>query len=357
MAYKNGDGKISTGRFSLLLKWLKGRNEESRNIQDPNGKKNKEQLNITFFGGKGGVGKTTCSATFAFSLAKKGCKTLLVSTDPAHSLGDLLEVDAHSHNQIAPCLSVLELDSESAGDRYISEVKDNLEKLTAPEMWKEVERQIDFAKASPGADEAALFDELVKIILEAEGKFEHIVFDTAPTGHTLRLLSLPDLMEVWMDGMLAQRRKSQEMNRMLSNIAGVREEEPADQVYHLLQRRKHRFSMVKELLLDPEKTTFYFVLNPERLPILETEKAMDVLEKHDITVGGIIVNRVLPEDADGAFLEKRREQEQIYLQEIKDKFSRLNKVYIPMQPSDIKGIEGINSLVPLMADFIARRTV
>lgn len=351
MAYKNGDGKIPTGRFSLLLRWLRNRNGDSRQEDNRNEKQNERQLNISFFGGKGGVGKTTCSALFAFSLAKKGHKTLLVSTDPAHSLGDLLEVDADSQQQIAPGLTVMELDSERASNRYINEVKGNLEKLTAPEMWKEVERQVDFAKASPGADEAALFDELVTIILDAEGNFDHIVFDTAPTGHTLRLLSLPDLMEVWMEGMLAQRKKSQEMNRMLNNIAGVREEEPADQVYHLLQRRKHRFSMVKKLLLDPEKTTFYFVLNPERLPILETEKAMGILEKHHIKVGGIIINRVLPEDADGTFLEKRREQEKIYVKEIEEKFSSFNKIYIPMQSSDIKGIDGINQLAPLMENL------
>jgi len=313
---------------------------------------NRKQLNITFFGGKGGVGKTTCSAIFACALAEKGYKTLLISTDPAHSLGDLLKVNAQSLNELSPYLSVKEIDSEKAGDRYIKEVKDNLEKLTAPELWKEVERQVDFAKASPGADEAALFDELVKEILDAENKYDHLVFDTAPTGHTLRLLSLPDLMEVWMEGMLAQRRKSQDMNRMLSNIAGVREEEPVDQVYNVLQMRKHRFSLAKEILLDSNRTSFYFVLNPERLPIMETEKAMKILDKNHITIGGLIVNRILPEDADGHFLEKRREQEKVYLKEIEDTFSDLNKINIPMLPSDIKGLEEIQKMTHLFSDLL-----
>lgn len=348
MAYKNGDGKIPAGRFSLLLAGLfkKRKREKQLILTESNG--TNERLNISFFGGKGGVGKTTCSTTFAFALAEKGVRTLLVSTDPAHSLFDL--ISTRKTSKVTENLWIEELDSDKAVKRYIQEVKQNLEKVTAPDMRKEVERQIDFAVSSPGANEAALFEEFVTIILRAPGVYDHVVFDTAPTGHTLRLLSLPELMEVWVDGMLAQRKKSQDMHQMLHNIAGVEEQdERVDEVYHLLYKRKERFLKVKEYLLDPDRTSFYFVLNPERLPIIETEKAIHSIKEHNIPIGGLIVNRVLPKEADGYFLAKRREREQAYLAEIEQRFQYLPKIYVPMQATDITKIDEIKALSQLFS--------
>lgn len=304
----------------------------------------KQSTRITFFGGKGGVGKTTCSAAYALSLAEAGKRTLLVSTDPAHSTGDLLEVPVGERVlKVKDNLWVQEIEPEEASRRYMQEVKQNLHGLAAPGLWKEVERQMDFAAASPGADEAALFDEMVSTILEAQGSYDCLVFDTAPTGHTLRLLSLPELMSVWIEGMIARRKKTQDLHRMMQNIAGT-DVEPQDQVYEMLQRRKNRFAAVREWLLNPQMTSFCFVLNPERLPILESAKAMEMLHKYEVPVKGLVVNRVLPDEADGTFLAKRREQEQEYLREIEERFRGLDKMYIPMKPRDIRGLDGLSDI-------------
>jgi arsenite-transporting ATPase len=305
---------------------------------------------IAFFGGKGGVGKTTCSAAYASALAKRGLKTLLVSTDPAHSVGDLLEVKAGADPvQVADHWWVREIDPVEASRRYMAEVKGNLRGLAAPGLWQEVERQMDFAAASPGADEAALFDDMVSTILSAESEYDRIVFDTAPTGHTLRLLSLPELMGVWVEGMLARRAKTQELHRMWHNVAGVSEsEQPKDRVYELLERRKNRFAAARERLLDSGSTSFYFVLNPERLSILESAMAMDLLEKYGVSTGGIVVNRVLPEEADGTFLAKRREQEARYLAEIAERFAERPQLRIPMEPEDIRGLDGVAKIAERM---------
>lgn len=303
---------------------------------------------IAFFGGKGGVGKTTCSASYATALAGRGYKTLLVSTDPAHSVGDLLEVEAGSDPvRVTDHLWVREIDPEEASRGYLEEVKGNLKEMAAPGLWQEVERQMDFAAVSPGADEAALFDEMVSVILSAESEYDRIVFDTAPTGHTLRLLSLPELMGVWVEGMLSRRRKTQELHRMLHNVAGV-SEEPKDRVYELLEGRKNRFASARERLLNPEMTSFYFVLNPERLSILESAKAMELLAKYDVPVSGILVNRVLPEDADGSFLAKRREREKVYLEEIERRFDSLPRTRIPLWPEDIRGLSGVETIARLL---------
>jgi len=305
-------------------------------------------VRLAFFGGKGGVGKTTCSAAFALALAERGYRTLLVSTDPAHSTGDLLEVTGGEQPvNVKENLWLKEIDAEAASDRYIREVKQQLQGLTAPGLWKEVERQMDFAAASPGAEEAAQFDEMVGTILEADGSYDHLVFDTAPTGHTLRLMSLPELMGVWIEGMIARRKKTQDLNRMFSNIAGT-DVEPEDRVYEILQRRKNRFAAVREALHNPDVTSFYFVLNPERLSIVETEKAMNLLHKYGVPVKGIVVNRVLPKEADGVFIAKRREQERAYVKNIAERFQGISKIYIPMKPTDIRGLDSLRAISELL---------
>jgi arsenite-transporting ATPase len=316
------------------------REKESSDVKGHTGER------IAFFGGKGGVGKTTCSAAYALSLAEKGQRTLLVSTDPAHSLGDLLNVRIGDESlKVGDFLYVREIDPERASRRYLEEVKENMRELAAPRLWKEVERQMDFAAASPGADEAALFDEMVSVILEAEGAYDRIVFDTAPTGHTLRLLSLPELMGVWIEGMLARRRKTRDLQRMLHNASGLADDDqPEDRVYALLQRRKNRFASARERLLDPAYTSFYFVVNPERLSILEAFNARKMLNKYGIPVGGVVVNRVIPQQADGAFLAQRRKQEKLHLKEVEERFGDLPLLYIPLEPEDIQGIAGVRTI-------------
>jgi arsenite-transporting ATPase len=340
LAPAHGNGEIAPGWFSMLLGTGSEKQKESSDVKEHTGER------IAFFGGKGGVGKTTCSAAYALALAEKGRRTLLVSTDPAHSLGDLLNVRTGDEAcQVRDFLYVREIDPERASRRYLEEAKENMRGLAAPRLWNEVERQMDFAAASPGADEAALFDEMVSVILEAEGAYDRIVFDTAPTGHTLRLLSLPELMGVWIEGMLARRRKTRELRKMLHNASGLADDDqPEDRVYALLQRRKNRFASARKRLLDPSFTSFYFVVNPERLSILEAFKARNLLNKYGIPVGGVVVNRVIPEQADGAFLAQRREQEKVHLQEVEKRFGDLPLLHIPLEPKDIQGMEGIRAV-------------
>lgn len=165
---------------------------------------------IIFVGGKGGVGKSTSAAAIAWQSAKAGYRTLLVSTDPAHNVGDIFNEQIGGRTkEIADNLYALEIDPEIETDNYIKGVKNNIRGTVHTSMMEEVNRQLDTAKASPGADEAALFDKLIHIILEERQHFDKLVFDTAPTGHTIRLLSLPELMGVWIEGLLDKRRQNQ----------------------------------------------------------------------------------------------------------------------------------------------------
>ncbi|MBM7552567.1 ArsA family ATPase [Thalassobacillus pellis] len=291
---------------------------------------------IIFVGGKGGVGKSTSSAALAMAFANAGYKTLIVSTDPAHNLGDIFHKQVkHEKTKLANDLYGIEVDPHKESKRYIQGVKENLQGLVHSRMVEEVHRQIDMASASPGADEAALFDRLISIILEEAASFDKIIFDTAPTGHTIRLLTLPELMSVWIDGMLEKRKKINDNYTQLLNDG-----EPVDDpIYEILQKRKEKFTAVREIILDGEKTGFIFVLIPERLPILETKQAIKQLDSHDLHIETLIVNKVLPAHADGEFLAKRRKQELDYLTQIEDIFSQKQLVRVPLFEEDVSDLD------------------
>ncbi|MBT2661073.1 ArsA family ATPase [Bacillus sp. ISL-45] len=305
---------------------------------------------IYFIGGKGGVGKSTTSAAMALLLAQKGKRILLVSTDPAHNTGDLFhrnftggKIENATRN-----LDVLEIDSEQESRNYINSVKGNLKGLVKATMLEEVNRQIDMAASSPGAEEAALFDKITSLVLEEITNYDAIVFDTAPTGHTIRLLTLPELMGVWMDGLLERRKKVNENYAQWMNDGEVVE----DPLYDKLNERKNRFKRVREILLDGIQTEYVFVLNAERLPILETNKAIETLHQHGIHVNSIVVNKVIPKEADGRFMAQRRTNERLYLDEIKEKFKNQRQVFLPLLEQDISSLSTLEYISGLLGKQI-----
>ena len=162
---------------------------------------------IVFFGGKGGVGKTTCSSAFALAASQRGQHVLLVSTDPAHSTSDIFERSIGPKAcELAPRLSALEIDGESEAKRYIDDVKRDIQRMFSPGVIKQAHRQIDMAALSPGLSEVALLDRMIDLIVDHERTFDLIVFDTAPTGHTLQLLRMPDAMTAWIQALVKHRR-------------------------------------------------------------------------------------------------------------------------------------------------------
>ncbi|HWO76520.1 MAG TPA: ArsA family ATPase [Bacillus sp. (in: firmicutes)] len=308
---------------------------------------------IIFVGGKGGVGKSTSSAALALAFSQTGEKTLIVSTDPAHNLGDIFHKRVgNQQTKLMDQLWGIEINPIEESKRYIELVKQNLKGLVRSDMIAEVHRQIDMASVSPGADEAALFDRIVSIILEESKNFDKIIFDTAPTGHTIRLLSLPELMSVWIDGMLERRKKiNDNYSKLLHDGAPVE-----DPIYEVLLKRKNKFAAVREIILDGSQTGFTFVLNPERLPILETEKAIKQLDAHHLHVRTLIVNKVLPDYADGEFMEKRRRQEQDYLNHIESVFPNQNLIKIPLFEEDISDQQKLSVFADYVKDALEEVT-
>ena len=161
-----------------------------------------------FFGGKGGVGKTTSASAFSIFASSYGKRVLLVSTDPAHSIGDIFKIDIGPREKlIKENLWGIEIDPELEAKNYINRIKNSLSKTISPILMDEIKRQIDVAYLSPGAEEGATFDKFIELMNRIdEGTYDIIVFDTAPTGHTLRLLSLPEILEKWIDNLFKKKK-------------------------------------------------------------------------------------------------------------------------------------------------------
>ena len=294
--------------------------------------------NILVFGGKGGVGKTTCAAAVALAASRHGKRVLLVSTDPAHSTSDIFETPFGStEREILPGLSGLEIDVALESRRYVDRAKEQIAKLFSPAILRRADRQIELAATMPGAENVALFDRMTELIVDHRDGYDLLIFDTAPTGHTLRLLQSPELLVSWVSALTKARRA------MLPADA----DEP-DPVLAALERRKDRLEEVRAVMLCERTTAFVLVTIPERLPIEEAARALDTLGEVGITVGVVVVNRVLPDHATGEFYESRRRQELVYLEEIDQRFAHLARVRVPHLDSDIHGLRSLERVSALL---------
>jgi len=321
-----------------------------------------QEKSVIMCGGKGGVGKTTMSSAIALKAAQMGRKVLLVSTDPAHSLSDAFAMQfGGKEKQVIDNLTVLELDPDTEVDAYLERVLGQMRRYIGYDKVSELERQLQLTRHSPGAQEAALLERLSQLLDEGLQRFDLLVFDTAPTGHTLRLLSLPEAMAVWTEGLLQHNKRSQHLGSVLEHLAPSRSvdnplKDPANNPLEGLDERQQKllssllerqrlFQRTRHVLTDSAKTAFLFVLTPERLPVMETERAVQSLQHSDIPVAGLLVNRVMPDSAaDSSFWQSRLQQQRIYLDDIQQRMPDLAKQYVALQEQDIQGLPGLESV-------------
>jgi arsenite-transporting ATPase len=208
---------------------------------------------ILFVGGKGGVGKTTTAAALGLQAAGRGRRCLVVSMDPAHSLGDIFEQPIGNREiALAEGLWGLEIDPDAAADQHIATVKETMRSLVRPALYSEIERQMTLARLAPGSTEAAMLERMSELMVEAPGRYDLIIFDTAPTGHTLRLLSLPEIMSAWTDGLLKHRERSDKLGEVFGRLGGKRSPAKGDDLSYLAEDapgENDRDSRIRQILL------------------------------------------------------------------------------------------------------------
>jgi arsenite-transporting ATPase len=214
--------------------------------------------------------------------------------------------------------------------------------MFSPSMVGAASRQIDLAAAMRGVGDVALFDRLTTIISARNSAYDLVVFDTAPTGHTVRLLQMPEMLRAWIDALAAQRRRAVERDADSRGDDGG--EDQPDPIVSALERRRQRLDEVRARLVEHRDTSFVLVLIPERLPIEETSRAAGALAEAGIEIGAIVVNRVLPDGLSGEFYAARRRQEDIYRREIDHRFKTMDRIVIAQLESDVYGLNRLERI-------------
>jgi len=304
------------------------------------------------FGGKGGLGKTTFSAATAYWLAKKGYKVLVFSVDPQASLSDIFERNIFGKGpvEIMPNLYAQEIDADRRIREYQDEIRKKiLDMYGMDKVPEEIENYIQAAAAEPAMEERAIFDEVVDIVVS--GKYDYYIYDLVPLGHALYYLSMASVYDEWIDKITALRAEMAEYEQVAAVMRRTKETEE-DQILKELQYIKYRINTSSGILTDKQRTAFFFVLTPEEMIILDTQKAAGLFAKFDVPLAGYIVNRVIPAELANQeipeYLRHRLEMQRGYLSKIDDTFGAGVLARIPEFERDITGLPMIEKVANAM---------
>ncbi len=312
-------------------------------------------LKIIMFGGKGGVGKTSCAASSAIWAAEHGRNTLIISTDPAHSLGDSLGVELPpgipTLIEEVENLTALEINPKTnmAEFRGLTDINP-LEEMGMGDMMGGMPLIGDLEDLTsmnpPGIDEALAFGKILEFI-ETEHDYDLVIFDTAPTGHTLRFLSLPDTLSGWIGKLIKMKMRLGNMFGALKRMF-THEEKKKDNSLDVLEKLNQSIINAKDDLTNPIKNSFVIVMIPEEMAILETGRLLNELVKYEIPVSNIVVNQLYQESTELCdFCKTRRDMQQKNLNKIREIFkNKLNKILIevPLFREEIREYEKLKEM-------------
>ncbi len=347
----------------------------------------KKDLKYLFLGGKGGVGKTISASAISIELSKHNERVLVVSTDPAHSLSDCFDQDLSGGEPVLidgvkGHLYGMELDAEKGMETFKEMSAMGMENPAAgfpgmpgfgptgttdpttgePQEGTTPPGGMNFQDAlglgadlmgsdsvPPGSDEAFAFGKMLELIESSE--FDMVIFDTAPTGHTLRLLSLPDYLDSFVGRMLKMRMRFGNLFKSLKGFfGGGGAGEGEDNSVQMLESLKKTITKARIELADDQRTEFIPVTIPTLMALYETERLINSLIEYGIPVENLIVNQLMPDNKKCKFCAKRFDIQEKTMLTLKQYFGKYNFVEVPMVPQEIRGIEQLEILGKILFD-------
>jgi len=305
------------------------------------------KLKYIFFGGKGGVGKTVMAGAAALWAAKQGKKTLLASTNPVHSLSNLLEKDVFGKAAIVcdeeKCYA-FEIDTRDTIERSKREIREKINWfLKFADITTKAEDFIESATMNPAFEESAMFENMLDLMFKDE--YDFYVFDTAPTANARRLLGMSKVYSLWVEKMLKSRQEAKSLREMLS----FSKKEEKDPLLDYLLNFKNRMAHAQELLTDPSLTAFFFVTLPESLPVAVIKRFINWFHEFGIPVGGVVVNGLILKDQAGVddieFVRNRIKMQEEHMEEIWKIFGDKVRAIVPLFETEVKGAKMLNRVI------------
>ena len=309
--------------------------------------KDHPRLKYIFFGGKGGVGKTVMAGAAALWAAKQGRKTLLASTNPVHSLSNLLEKDVFGKAAVVcdeeKCYA-FEIDTRDTIERSKREIREKINWfLKFADITTKAEDFIESATMNPAFEESAMFENMIDLMFKDE--YEFYVFDTAPTANARRLLGMSKVYSMWVEKMLKSREEAKSLREMLS----FSKKEEKDPLLSYLLGFKDRMGNAKDLLTDEALTAFFFVTLPESLPIAVITRFINWFHEFGIPVGGVVVNGLIQKDQVGKdaaeFVRNRVLMQDEHMAEIWNIFGDRVRAVVPLFETEVKGAKMLNRTI------------
>lgn len=292
-------------------------------------------MRIILYTGKGGVGKTSIAAASAVQSAKSGKKTLVVSTDKAHSLGDSLDIKLSSESQeIRPNLWAQEIDSVHEVEKGWGRVQKYFTALFTAKTVKDI--TTEELTVFPGMEDLL---SLLKILEYYKQKtFEVIIIDCAPTGETLALLSFPEMLRWWMDKLFPIKRKAVKILKPVAEpVLGI--PMPSDSVMNEIENIYHQLDEMRQVLSDRDITSVRIVVNPEKMVVKEAQRSFTYLNIYDFHVDAVLINRVIPENVSDQYFSVWKDIQKKYKEMIEESFSPIPLYYSPLFEQEVVGLE------------------
>jgi arsenite/tail-anchored protein-transporting ATPase len=294
-------------------------------------------MRFILFTGKGGVGKTTIAAATAIECSKQGKKTLLISTDPAHSLSDAFNMQLSPEPElIQDNLWCMEFDVYYSMKKYWSNMKELMFSVFKFKGLKNV--VAEELSVLPGMEEGAAFLWLEKFYQEKF--FDVVVIDSAPTGETLTLLSLPQATKSWMTKAFpGQKFAIKTVGKVIRKTTGI----PLDKGYDEIQSLFSKFEIIQKVFLDSNTTSIRIVCNPEKMVIQEAKRSLSYLQLYGYNVDALIINRIYPKNANMFFKDYLIKQKQ-YIKDVEEDFSPIPIFKSLHQGKEVFGIKSIEKV-------------